>query len=147
MTGPRRALLVTAVLAGGLALVADRPRQAFDFGALAADVIHERDHVTGAELAAWIRDGKPGLRVLDLRSEADFAAFHIPGAVHMPLDAVVDARFEPAETLVLVSDGGTHAGQGWVFLRARGYRHVYFLRGGINEWLDATPAEATRQGC
>jgi rhodanese-related sulfurtransferase len=147
VTGPRRALLVAAIVLGGLALLADRPKQELDFGALADDVIHERDHVTGAELAAWIRDRKPGLRVLDVRSAADFAALHIPGAVHMPLDALVTGRFDPADTLVLYSEGGTHAAQGWVFLRARGYRRVYFLRGGINEWLDATPAETTRKGC
>jgi hypothetical protein len=37
---------------------------------------------------------------------------------------------------VLYSDGGAHAAQGWVFLRALGLRRVYFLRGGLYEWLD-----------
>jgi 3-mercaptopyruvate sulfurtransferase SseA len=48
---------------------------------------------------------------------------------------------------VLVSDGGAHAAQGWVFLRALGIAHVYFLRGGLGEWLDdvMNPADAERR--
>ena len=37
--------------------------------------------------------------------------------------------------MVLYSEGGTHAAQGWFFLRARGLQHVYFLREGLYEWL------------
>jgi 3-mercaptopyruvate sulfurtransferase SseA len=40
------------------------------------------------------------------------------------------------ETLVLYSEGGAHAAQGWVLLRAQGHEHVYFLRGGLLDWLD-----------
>jgi 3-mercaptopyruvate sulfurtransferase SseA len=50
---------------------------------------------------------------------------------------------------VLYSEGGAHAAQAWVLLRAAGVRNVYFLRGGILEWLDlvmnpARPTELTR---
>jgi rhodanese-related sulfurtransferase len=87
-------------------------------------------HVTALELARWIRDRKPGLRVIDLRPAADFETYHVPGAQRVP------ATFQPDETLVLISDGGAHAAQAWVFVRTMGHRNVYFLRGGINEWLD-----------
>jgi 3-mercaptopyruvate sulfurtransferase SseA len=43
---------------------------------------------------------------------------------------------DPAATYVLYSEGGTHAAQGWFLLRARGVRDVFFLRGGLYEWLD-----------
>ena len=36
----------------------------------------------------------------------------------------------------MYSGGGAHAAQAWVLLRARGEREVFFLRGGIAEWLD-----------
>jgi 3-mercaptopyruvate sulfurtransferase SseA len=44
--------------------------------------------------------------------------------------------FAKDDTIVLISDGGAHAAQAWVFLRALGHEHVVFLRGGLGEWLD-----------
>jgi hypothetical protein len=43
---------------------------------------------------------------------------------------------DTATTYVLYSEGGTHAAQGWFLMRARGVREVFFLRGGLYEWLD-----------
>ena len=122
-----------------------------DLTALARTVEAEEDHVTALELAAWIRDRKPGLRVVDVRGAEDFAEFHLPNAENLSLTEVARAPFKPDETVVLYSEGGTHAAQGWFFLRARGIGHVYFLRGGLYEWMtevvnptlpaDATPAQ------
>jgi len=122
-----------------------------DIAALARTVEAEEDHVTALELAAWIRERKPGLRVVDVRGAEDFAEFHLPNAENLTLAEVARAPFNPDETVVLYSEGGTHAAQGWFFLRARGIGHVYFLRGGLYEWMtevvnptlsaDATPAQ------
>jgi rhodanese-related sulfurtransferase len=117
--------------------------------ALASEIEHETDHVTALELAQWIRERRPGLRVLDVRIDSEFDAYHIPTAERVPLSSLAAARFEPRETLVLYSEGGAHAAQGWVLLRMRGHRNVYFLRGGILEWLDdimnpAVTSELTR---
>ncbi|MEO8035724.1 MAG: rhodanese-like domain-containing protein, partial [Acidobacteriota bacterium] len=57
-------------------------------------------------------------------------------AEHVPLQSLVTTPFPPDATLVLISDGGAHAAQAWVFLRALGHANVYFLRGGQEEWLD-----------
>jgi len=38
--------------------------------------------------------------------------------------------------IVLYSEGGAHAAQAWVLLRALGYKNVYFLRGGLYEWIE-----------
>ena len=37
---------------------------------------------------------------------------------------------------MLYSDGGTHAAQAWVLLRARGERNVYVLKDGMAAWED-----------
>jgi rhodanese-related sulfurtransferase len=103
---------------------------------LARIVEHEEDHVTAVELAKWIRDRKPGLRILDIRSDSEFAEFHVPGADRVPLADVARMTLDSAATYVLYSEGGTHAAQAWFLLRARGVQHAYFLRGGLYEWLD-----------
>ena len=126
--------------AGLLAVFAGSPYAAklgqIDVTELSAAVAHEEDHVSALELAAWIRDRKPGLRVIDLRPAADFETYHVPGAERVAIESLGSATFQADDTLVLISDGGAHAAQAWVFVRAMGHRNVYFLRGGINEWLD-----------
>jgi rhodanese-related sulfurtransferase len=107
-----------------------------DVTALAHDIETEADHVTAMELAGWIRDRRPGLRVLDVRSVSEFAAYHIPSAERVPLSELTKLVPHDGETLVLYSEGGAHAAQGWVLLRALGHRHVYFLRGGLLDWMD-----------
>jgi rhodanese-related sulfurtransferase len=136
----RGALAGLAASGGLMAVFAGSPylarRGQIDVDALASAVAHEEDHVTAVELAHWIRERRPGLRVVDLQSDADFVAYHIPGAEHIPLQSLARAPFRTTDTLVLYSAGGAHAAQGWVFLQALGYRQVYFLRGGVREWLD-----------
>jgi rhodanese-related sulfurtransferase/uncharacterized membrane protein YedE/YeeE len=136
-SGRRVALTIPAVLLGALALFAGSPYRArLDVERLARAVARQEDHVTALELAAWIRDRKPGLRVLDLRTPAEFDAGHIPRAERVALESLASTPFRAGETLVLISAGGAHAAQAWVFLQALGNRQVYFLRGGQEEWED-----------
>lgn len=135
-----RLLAAAALLLGALAPFAGSPYRtpttAIDVQQLAAQVAREEDHVTALELAAWIKDRKAGLRIIDLRAAADFEEYHLPRAERMSFDQLLSARFASDETVVLISDGGAHAAQAWVFLRALGHEQVYFLRGGAGEWLD-----------
>ena len=112
------------------------PSATIDVAELARAVAEQEDHVSAVELAGWLRARRPGLRVIDVRTAGEFAAYHIPGAEHVPLEQLVSARFAADETIVLYSEMGVHGGQAWVFLRALGHRHVVFLRNGLHEWLD-----------
>jgi len=136
----RRALLGMAVVGGALAPFAGSPyrgrRARLDVDRLAGMVERQEDHVSALELARWIKDRRPGLRVLDLRPPEEFDAGHIPGAQPVALGALASLPLAEDDTVVLVSDGGGHAAQGWVFLQALGHRRCYFLRGGMGEWQD-----------
>jgi rhodanese-related sulfurtransferase len=139
MSRYRRALAAAALALGALAAFVRTPAApapSIDVEALARAVEREDDHVTAVELATWIKDRKPGLRVIDVGSAVEFDNYHVPTAERIALDALVTTPFADRETVVLYSDGGAHAAQGWVFLRARGHRQVYFLRGGLADWLD-----------
>lgn len=129
-----------ALALGALAAFAGSPVRAsnarIDVATLAHTVEREDDHVTAIELARWIREKRQGLRVVDIRDSSSFRDYHIPGAERIELSDLVATPFRHDETIVLYSDGGAHAAQGWVFLRALGYTQVYFLRGGLYEWLD-----------
>ena len=72
------------------------------------------------ELAEWIRDRKPHLRVVDTRTEAEFDAYHLPRAERL----TSSTTFAPDDTIVLVAGGSVRS------------RNVYVLRGGIQAWID-----------
>jgi rhodanese-related sulfurtransferase len=147
-----RGLGATALVLGVAAPFAGSPERtpALDVAALAKAIAAQDDHVSARQLAMWIRDGKPGLRVIDVRAPADFAGFALPTAENVPLERLVETRFGANETLVLYSEGGAHAAQAWVLLRAAGVRHVYFVAGGLGDWFDEVvepvlPADADAQ--
>jgi rhodanese-related sulfurtransferase len=146
---PHRLLAAAAAVLGVLALLAGgagATRRGVDVAALAREVEAEADHVTARELAAWIRDGRPGLRVVDVRTPAEFADYHLPTAENLSLTALTRGAFRPDETVVLYSEGGAHAAQGWFLLRARGVERVYFLREGLYEWLTQVMSPVLPEG-
>ena len=111
------------------------PAQAgIDVEGLARVIASGEDHVTAAELAVWVRDRKPGLRVIDVRDADAFAAYAIPTAENIPIDRLARSAFSKGETIVLYSEGGAHAGQAWVLLRALGLTNVFFIAGGMVDW-------------
>jgi rhodanese-related sulfurtransferase len=139
MSSARR-LGIAAFALGVAAPFAGDPQRSttvqIDIDALAATVAREEDHVSALELAVWIRHRKSGLRVIDVRTRAEYETYAIPGAEHLPLTDIARSRYADGEVLVLYSEGGAHAAQAWVFLRAMGVRQVYFLRGGLQEWME-----------
>jgi rhodanese-related sulfurtransferase len=135
-----RTLAIAAIVGGALAVVAGAPTRApsgnVDVVQLAEIVEREEDHVTAVELARWIRDGKTGLYVIDIRPDSEYGELHIPGATRVDLGEIARMPLDSAATYVLYSEGGTHAAQGWFLLKARGVDHAFFLRGGFYEWLE-----------
>jgi len=135
-----RALGYAALALGLAAPFAGSPygsaRGRIDVDELAGVVARGEDHVEAIDLAQRIRARQPGLRVIDLRTNEELDGYAIPGAERHAIDALSRLHPAPGDTLVLVSQAGAHAAQAWVLLRALGWRQVYFLRGGMDEWRD-----------
>jgi len=108
----RKSLALVAAILGALALFAGSPYRAR----------HAVAEVSPVELAEWIRDRKPELRVIDPRPAAEFDDYHLPRAENVSPSS---AAFKPTETIVLVAGDG------------QGIDHqVYVLRGGVRGWID-----------
>lgn len=139
MTVTRR-LGISALALGLAAALAGPPyrsrRGQIDIDRTARAIDDGSDHVTALQLAGWIRDRKPSLRVIDVRSAGAFNAYAIPTAENLPLDELMRTPFKPHEVVVLYSEGGAHAGQAWVLLRALGVFNAYFIAGGLADWRD-----------
>ena len=115
-------------LAGGRVAALDQPLPA----------LVESHRVSALELAAWLRDRRPNLVILDVRPDsAAFEAFHLPRARHVPL---VDLRSVPPDsgaTVVVYADGGDLAARAWLVLRTLGHDSVRVAPNGAGDWLAA----------
>lgn len=148
-----RVLGATALALGAAAPFVGSPYRGgagLDIDALATAIVSGQDHVSALQLAEWIRDRKPGLRVIDVRPADQFAQVSIPSAENIPIEKIAGAQFAPTDTVVLYSEEGAHAAQAWVFLKAKGVTNAYFIAGGLADWRDEVmsptlPADASPQ--
>jgi rhodanese-related sulfurtransferase len=128
-----------ALALGALAVfanVAPGHTVSLDARELLTSVERKEDHVTPAELAAWIVEGRTDYRLIDIRAERAFGEYHIPTAENVPLAAILDGALGRTDKIVLHGDGGIHAAQAWMVLKGRGYTRVYTLLGGLDAWKD-----------
>jgi rhodanese-related sulfurtransferase len=145
----RRALAVAAALLGLGAPFA---------GELPIATTSEPEGVAPLDLAEWIRDRKPDLRVVDLRSADAFELRHLPNAESLDSLLVDEPKRESAlfdrgaeaeeegrqaapstagarvETVVVYSDDDAEMVRAARRLGKRGGRNVLYLRGGWAAW-------------
>jgi len=131
-------LASAALLLGILALILGNPfnnnKAVIDLKQLALEVERAQDHVTVEELADWIMKNKSDFKLIDIRTEKEFSEYHIPGALNVPVPELVNQPYEKNSKIVIYSEAGIHSVQAWYLMRARGYRSVYFIVGGLDEW-------------
>jgi hypothetical protein len=86
------------------------------------------------------------VRILEVRSDADYNLFHLSGSQRVDLastnDAVLVSSFldDTDNTIVfLTSNGEKDAVEAWKRLKAQGVLNLYVIEGGINHWLETYP--------
>ncbi len=107
---------------------------------LAKQIVSKEDHISAEELGHMIIDNDPDFLVIDVRSQEDYNAFHINPSVNIPLERLLELEtldeLDDEKLLILYSNGGTHAAQGWVLLQQQGFENCTVLLGGLNYWVD-----------
>ncbi|MDI6767282.1 MAG: rhodanese-like domain-containing protein [Bacteroidota bacterium] len=133
-------LALLAFILGAVAIFAGSPYQGTSFSLdakeLAMIVETEVDHVSVEKLADWIIQGKADFRLIDLRTEKKFSEYHIPTAENVTITGLSEHPLYRNEKIILYSEGGIHSAQAWMLLKAHGYKGVYMLTGGLDEWTD-----------
>lgn len=78
------------------------------------------------------------LNMVDVREESEFAAGHVPGAVHLSKGVIerdVEAKYPDRSTeLVLYCGGGFRSVLSADNLKKMGYVNVISMDGGMREW-------------
>jgi len=146
LIGASRKLTPVRTLALGLAAVglfaafAGDPyrgsRATIDTRDLAIRVGKGADAIQPAQLAGWIIQGQNGFRLVDLRPEKEYAAYHIPTAQDVPLASLTPDFAAHNEKLILYSDDSMEAAKAWFLLEAQGFRSVYVVEGGLQKWRE-----------
>jgi rhodanese-related sulfurtransferase len=103
--------------------------------------------ISGESLAGRITSGDAPV-VLDVRSESEYTAAHVPGAIHIPFQSVASRHEELAvdkdRTIVVYCAHGPRAAWAGRALRKAGYSDIVYLAGHMVEWEDASrPLEAS----
>lgn len=93
--------------------------------------------IDATTLEQWLNEGAD-VRVLDVRSPAEFEGVHIPGAYNVPLDTLgehaEDIQRHVDEPVILVCRSGMRASQAEQRLAASGMGNVKVLEGGMMAW-------------
>ena len=92
------------------------------------------------EMANAIINNDPEYQLIDLRSEAEYKAYSLPGALNIPYDSLVSETWAPyidqiARKNVFFSNGTTLSSEAWMLTRQKGIKNNYILRGGLNNWF------------
>jgi rhodanese-related sulfurtransferase len=78
--------------------------------------------------------------LVDVREESEFAADHLPGAIHLGkgiIERDIEQRVpDPSAEIVLYCGGGFRSALAADNLQKMGYRNVISMDGGIREWRE-----------
>ena len=66
----------------------------------------------------------PGAVLLDVRTEGEYAAGHVPGSRNIPLDRIGEAALDRETPLFVYCRSGARSSQACAILRQRGYEAV-----------------------
>jgi rhodanese-related sulfurtransferase len=115
------------------------------FLAIAAEAKSRVLECTVQDLKIRMDQGEPIL-LIDVREESEFAAGHIPGAIHVS-KGVIERDIEtvvpdPNKEILLYCGGGFRSALSAENLQRMGYRNVVSVDGGWRSWTEANyPAE------
>ncbi len=78
-----------------------------------------------------------GALLLDVRTQQEWDASHVPGSVHIPLQELPSRLDELSrnEEIVVICRAGNRSQEGRDILRRAGFEKVSHVRGGVVEWF------------
>ena len=92
-------------------------------------------------IAERIIQGDPSILLIDVRSSDLYDEYHIPGAINIPLNEVLNDSLNEAlqlayKDIVFYSNSTLSADQAWILCRRNKMENQYVMDGGLNIWFD-----------
>lgn len=93
-----------------------------------------------SDVETLLHDGN-AVKVIDVRTPAEYQSMHIPGSYNVPLDQLSEHKTELANAIqvpvILVCRSGARAEQAAKVLDTTSLEQFHVLQGGINAWQQA----------
>lgn len=86
---------------------------------------------------AALRDlQRSGVRLIDVRTSAEYAGGHLEGAENVPVESITTAAagWKKTQPIVLYCQTGARSANAYGYLVAQGFTNVYNLKDGIVAW-------------
>lgn len=98
-------------------------------------------YLTSDDLAHRIIDEDPMVFLVDVRSEAEFNAYHLPGAINIPFDQILDENWnahlnQEIVDVIFYSNDDVYSEQAWALCKQQGFKNLFILEGGLNHWFE-----------
>ncbi|MFK5889262.1 MAG: rhodanese-like domain-containing protein [Flavobacteriaceae bacterium] len=93
------------------------------------------------KLAERLINQDPTILLIDVRTAKEFEHFSLPNAVNIPLADLLKPDYDgylnqDTFDVVLFSNDTYFANQAWLICNRLGYKNLYVLDGGINQWFN-----------
>jgi len=148
-------LALFAFLLGCIAMFMHDPMKSrlvtIDANELALKIIDKNNYISPKDLAGWIIMGKADYKLIDIRQENKFKEYNIQTSENIPVASLNDNKFAKTQKIIIYSDDNVQSAQAWFLLKAKSFKSVYMLQGGLDEWknrilfpklpLNATPEQ------
>lgn len=78
-------------------------------------------------------------QVIDVRTPAEYAGGHVPGAINIPHMSIIARKNElaPDKELVFICQVGQRSALACEFAAAAGFKDLYNVEGGTEAWVKA----------
>ena len=150
-------LLALFVIPLGIIIAAVPPDRVKHFRLTADELLQEAgagvQFVSPDVVADMLVQKDPSLRLIDVRTPEEFDAYHMEGAVNIPLSSLLSDEYtdilnQEAYMNVFYSNGSVYANQAWMLTRQLGYENNFVLEGGLNYWFgNILSPQAPSQTC
>jgi len=134
--------VLLVLLALGLVLLPKyKKNEGIDPKLFVKNSISTERYITTDQLADKLVNQDPTVLLIDTRSEKEFNDFSLPNALNIPIEKLLDEDYESyldqdAYDIILFSNDNFYADQAWMLGNRLGYKHLYVLKGGLNEWFN-----------
>lgn len=110
----------------------------YDDTEMLAKTLPESHLLSPQKMIDWQKEEE--LELIDLRSPASFDVYALEKAQNIPAERILDKSlnvfFATDQKKILIDEDGLRANQIWMLLTKFGYKNLYVLEGGVQNWRD-----------
>ncbi len=124
------------------AMVTVKSTSKYDFKLAASEmlkkVVEENQFISLDQAKKFSSEKTKGIRFVDIRSPDEFVTYHLPGAINIPYERLLDEEFrsffENEDKKILHGKNVSHANASWMLLTQYGYKNFSVLEGSVQDW-------------